>query len=201
MVRWLKILTFCVVCFVVYKHLSNRAVKHPEGMMTVKNDPDQFSTSDSEFSYKEYSIKPLKNFNITARVLSAEHYHFDESAALSPVDLALGWGPMSDTAVINQLDISQGGRFYYYRYQLPAPIPPNDIVTHSANMHMIPSDSLIEKKLKDVRAGQIVHLTGQLVEVQHRQKNWTWRSSLTRSDSGAGACEVIWVKSLTVSDF
>jgi len=73
-------------------------------------------------------------------------------------------------------------------------------VTHSANMHMIPSNDVIAKQLEDVRQGQIIHLTGNLVEAKDLKKHWIWRSSLTREDSGAGACELIWVKSLYVSD-
>jgi len=192
-------ISFLMIC-VIYHYVSHRALKHPDGVITAASDPEQTSTSDPEFQFKHYSIKPLQDFSIVARVLSTEHYEFDTGAELAPVDLALGWGPMSETSVINQLNISQGGRFYFYRYQLPPPIPPNDIVTHSANMHMIPSNSLIEKELKDVRVGQIIHLQGNLVEVKDLKKNWTWRSSLTRNDSGNGACEVIWVKQLIVTD-
>lgn len=198
--RWLQILAVGILSYTAYHYLSHRAIKHPNGIVTAASDPEQSDTSDPDFTYKQYSIKPLQDFKIVARVLSAEHYTLDAGADLVPVDLALGWGPMSETAVINQLDISQGGRFYRYHYNLPAPIPPNEIVTHSANMHMIPSNEMIAKQLNEVREGQIVHLTGDLVEAKDLQKHWTWRSSLTREDSGGGACELIWVKSLYVSD-
>lgn len=198
--RWLQILALGILSYTAYHYFSHRAIKHPSGIVTAASDPEQSDTSDPDFTYKQYSIKPLQDFKIVARVLSAEHYTLDAGADLVPVDLALGWGPMSETAVINQLNISQGGRFYRYSYNLPAPIPPNEIVTHSANMHMIPSNELIAKQLNDVREGQIVHLTGDLVEAKDLQKHWTWRSSLTREDSGGGACELIWVKSLYVSD-
>lgn len=198
--RWLQILALGVLSYAAYQYVSHRAVNHPDGMITAANDPDQSSTSDTEFTYKRYVIKPLKDFQIKARVLSAEHYSFDAGADLVPVDLALGWGRMSETSVINQLNISQSGRFYRYHYALPAPIPPEEMVTHSANMHMIPSNDIIAKQLNAVRVGQIVHLSGNLVEAKDLQKNWTWRSSLTREDSGGGACELIWVKSLSLSD-
>ncbi|MBC7752244.1 MAG: hypothetical protein H7Z73_11125 [Candidatus Saccharibacteria bacterium] len=198
--RWLQILVLGFLSYTAFKYISHRAVKHPDGMITAANDPDQSSTSDSDFTYKRYEIKPLKDFKIVARVLSAEHYSVDAGADLVPVDLALGWGRMSETAVINQLNISQSGRFYRYSYKLPAPIPPYEIVTHSANMHMIPSTDLIAKQLNNVRVGQIVNLSGNLVEAKDLKNQWTWRSSLTREDSGGGACELIWVKSLYVSD-
>jgi hypothetical protein len=146
MMRWLQILALGILAYAGYQYFSHRGVKHPDGVVTVASDPEQTSTSDSDFTYKKYAIKPLKDFKIVARVLSAEHYTMDAGADLVPVDLALGWGRMSETSVINQLNISQGGRFYRYHYNLPAPIPPNEIVTHSANMHMIPSTDAIERQ-------------------------------------------------------
>jgi len=72
------------------------------------------------------------------------------------------------------------------------PIPRQEIETHSANMHMIAATPAVERALKSVRVGQIVKLTGYLVEVRAAD-GWTWRSSLTREDTGAGACELVWV--------
>ena len=43
-----------------------------------------------------YQIALLASFDIRARVIAVESYRFDRGAALSPVDLALGWGPMSN---------------------------------------------------------------------------------------------------------
>jgi len=198
--RRFKIFVAIAVMFGIFDYVSHRAIHHPDGAVTVAADPEQTDTNDAEFTFKQYQIQPLKDFKITARVLSAEHYSMDTGADISPVDLALGWGAMSDTAVINQLDISQGGRFYRYHWTDEPPIPVSEIVSHSANMHMIPANDSIAQQLKDVRVGQIVHLSGDLVEVTNREKNWHWRSSLTREDTGNGACELIWVKQVYVSD-
>jgi hypothetical protein len=47
------------------------------------------------------------------------------------------------------------------------------------------------------RDGQVVHLTGTLVDATRDDGAWI-RTSLTRSDSGAGACEVMLVESVKV---
>ena len=65
-------------------------------------------------------------------------------------------------------------------------------------MHMIPANPVVEKRLKSVRPGNIVRVRGCLVEVSAKD-GWRWRSSLTRTDTGPGACELIWVESLEVS--
>ncbi len=197
---WLKILVICLVIYGALTSFMHRAIPHPDGLVLVANDPIQTDTTDSPFSFKEYTIQPLADFVIDARVLSTERYYWDAGSDLVPVDIAMGWGRMSDSAVIKPLNISQSGRFYRYQYDLPAPIPPEEIVSHSANMHMIPSTKSIESELKSVRVGQVVHITGNLVEATIPAKHWKWRSSLTRNDSGDGACELVWVKSLSVTD-
>jgi hypothetical protein len=62
-------------------------------------------------------------------------------------------------------------------------------------MHLIPATPAVEKRLKSLRPGQVVALKGYLVEVTG-DGGFTWRSSLTREDTGAGACELIWVEEL-----
>jgi hypothetical protein len=88
-------------------------------------------------------------------------------AKLAPVDVAFGWGPMSDSAVLDRLSITQGNAFYFWSGSAPdIPIPRRDIETHSANMHLVPADDAIEKRIVDARVGQIVRLSGYLVDIR-----------------------------------
>jgi hypothetical protein len=148
------------------------------------------------FRHGDYTITPMAGFRIRAKVLSREDYRFDREAELSPVDLALGWGNMSDEDVLAQIEISQGGRWYRWRSE-SLPIPVREIETHSANMHLIPADEQVESEIRKVRAGEVIELSGSLVEVRAKD-GWRWKSSLTREDTGANACEVIWVEEFLV---
>jgi len=173
---------------------SGREITRPAGVL-VPEPPVQRQVSSSSFREKNgYRITLLASFDIRGRVIGAERYRFDRGAALSPVDLALGWGPMSDSHVLQQLSISQGGRFYSWWAQ-SFPVPREIIETHSANMHMIPATDDLERRLKSIRAGNVVRIKGFLVEVTGKD-GFRWKSSLTRTDTGAGACELIWVESL-----
>lgn len=145
--------------------------------------------------HEGFRLTPLAKFSINARVLSREDYRFDAESALSPMDLALGWGRMSDTAVLERLDIRQSVRFYSYRWADMPPLPPAEIVESSANMHMVPANSAVARQLEKVRKGDVVQLEGFLIEAR-RNDGWYWRSSLTRKDSGAGACELLYVTSV-----
>ena len=142
-------------------------------------------------------LVPLAGFSIDARVLSRRDYAYGREAEYSPTDLALGWGRMREEAVLSRLEIEQGGRWYHYRWGNGSPpIPSREIAKSSANMHLIPADQAAAAALRRVRAGQRVRIDGWLVQVEAAD-GWRWRSSLSRDDQGAGACEVIYACGIT----
>ena len=149
------------------------------------------------FARGDARVLPQAGFSIEARVLSREDYHLGREADYAPTDLALGWGRMREDAVLKRLDISQGGRWYHYRWSGDPPIPPRDIVRSSANMHIIPADARIADALEHVRAGDRVRIDGWLVNVEAGD-GWRWRSSLTREDSGSGACELVYACAISL---
>ena len=140
-----------------------------------------------------WTLTPRADYEIRARILSREDYRFDAISDLVPEDLALGWGPMSDSRVLQAFEITQGGRFYSWRPKGKLIIPREEVIEHSANTHVIPVDSAIGRQLAELRVGQVVHLTGVLVDGV-RDDGRRIRTSLTRSDTGAGACEVMLVE-------
>jgi hypothetical protein len=149
------------------------------------------------FDFKSYQITPLASFVIKAKVLSKNSYLLGRGSDLSPIDLALGWKNMSDEAVLNQIVITQSGRWYHWQVQ-DFPIPRIEIETQSANMHLIPASNAIESMIKQVKQGEIIEMRGYLVRVDAKD-GWHWLSSLTRNDKGAHACELVFVESFNVS--
>lgn len=143
------------------------------------------------------TLTPLAGFSIEARVLSREDYSTGREAEFSPTDLALGWQRMRDDDVLSKLSISQSSRWYRYRWTGSPPLPPAEIARSSANMHMIPSDRRVAAALRKVRRGDDVRIDGWLVQVD-APDGWRWRSSTTRTDSGRGACELVYVCDIAV---
>ncbi|GIW33601.1 hypothetical protein [Meiothermus sp.] len=144
-----------------------------------------------------YQFRPVAYFELEARVLSKRLYRYDAAAAISPVDLALGWGRMSDIAVISKLNIRQSDRFYFYAWSQEPPIPPGEIVVSSANMHLIPANDNIRERLERVKPGNLVKIKGYLVNVSGPD-GFFWKTSTIRHDTGNGACEIVWVADLIV---
>jgi hypothetical protein len=157
----------------------------------------ELDTAASAVEHGRWKLTARARYDITARILSREDYRFDALADLVPEDLALGWGPMSDNRVLSAFEISQSVRFYSWRPLKALPIPRQEVIEHSANTHVIPANPQVRSQLAQLRVGQVVHLTGTLVDGR-RDDGASVRTSLTRSDSGPGACEVMLVEQVEV---
>jgi len=141
----------------------------------------------------------LAHYHIRARVLGVRWYSHDSGAAIAPVDLALGWGCMSDWSIYGRLEISQSNRFYYFTWAdaKPIPVTVGDMQVHSSNNHIITANPLVLRMLSRVRRDDVVVIDGDLVQVDGIDGR-CWRSSLTRQDTGDGACELIRATNLVI---
>lgn len=173
--------------------MNSGAIDRPPGVLAA-SEPLQRLVQKPAFQHGDYRLTPLAEFDVEARVLSVEKYRTDGGARLSPIDFALGWGPMSDSAVLDHFRVSQGARFFTI-YPDEQAIDLKTALLNAANMHLIPASDTLDDQLKRVRPGNIVRLRGQLVSVLG-PNNFTWTSSLTRADTGNGACELFYVESV-----
>jgi len=172
-----------------------RPLHPPDGPIA----PDEPQQTDVEAApvtmLGRWRLTPQARYDITARILGREDYHFDLLSDLIPEDLALGWGPMSDSRVLRSFEITQGARFYSWRPTQELVIPRQVVIEHSANTHVIPADAAVRHQLKRLRVGQVVHLSGFLVNAVRDDGSFI-NTSLTRSDSGPGSCEVMLVEAV-----
>jgi hypothetical protein len=194
--------SFCVLIAVGlfgagYWYSQRPIVYAPGVLVPVEPVQHDLPAGTSAIEHGDFHLRPLARFSINARVLHRKVYRYDRQSKLVPVDLALGWGPMSDQAVLDQLSISQSARFYWYSYRQPPPIPQEQIICHSTNVHIIPSSPEIESRCKSLRAGTLVSLNGFLVQATGPEIE-SWKSSLSRTDTGNGACELMWVEEMSI---
>lgn len=181
--------------------LKNLELVHPVAplaALSAKSDPDQHRLYFSQtFQFSPfYRLKPLATYRLEARVLSARDYSKERSAEaqISPVDFALGWGVMAEPRIARNIPISQDHRFYHFTS--PGNPDVDTIAKHSANTHMVPINDEVYQQLMKVEKGDLIRLRGYLVKVVG-DDGWTWKSSLTRSDTGGGACELMLVAEMS----
>lgn len=190
--RLLGLLALCVLVVVFFPQ-GDRSWE--EGVL-VEQAPRQAPANRASFDHEGYRIDALATFEIDARVLGKERYWLDRESDLSRYDVALGWGVMSDSRVLDRIDIRQSGRWYRWRAE-QLPVPRQQIEHNSANMHLVPADDYIERRIAGLRTGDLVRISGYLIKATATD-GWRWQSSLTREDVGQGACELIYVESIDI---
>jgi hypothetical protein len=168
-------------------------VQLPDGILAPEA-PKQWELESPPRSVGEFRLAPRAGYEITAKVLSKRRYRWDDLAAVAPWDFALGWGALSDEAVLRPLKVAQGDRFMFW-HLYDSPLDINLVNRSSANVHLIPANKAILERIESIPKGAIVTLSGELVDV-HFPDQTMIPSSLTRLDTGPGACEILVVQNI-----
>lgn len=139
-------------------------------------------------------------YQLDALVMSRKGYDGlitgDELGHVVPVDLALAWGRAARPDAQSVLTIRQSGRWFHWRYPggVSLPVPTSELVRTMANVHIIPADVFQADAIARVEAGRCYRFGGTLVDIESKNPRLVRRTSLTRADSGAGACEIFRVE-------
>lgn len=143
-----------------------------------------------------YRLFPRAAYDVSARVVGTEPYVLGGAGALMPWDLALTWGDLTKDPYLSRIAYTQFSRFYGWSTR-DGTLDLGYIGSHSANVHVIPASGRISSVLSRVRRGDLVRLEGELVDADGPH-GFRWSTSLSRTDSGPGACETMYVRALTV---
>ncbi len=204
--RYLIMITGILICLTATLKLYESSIEVPTANTTpietelihaprIDESPYQKSIKSPPFRYGNATLEPVSEFIVTARVLSKKNYS-DDDAEYIPMDLALGWGKMSDQNILKSFTIRQSNRWFYWKTQ-KFPIPRKEVVRSASNMHMIPASPEVKKQLDQIAPQNIVQISGKLVNFIN-DRGIKLKTSTSRNDSGAGACEVVFVESALI---
>ena len=172
-----------------------RPVTPPPGVLAPEA-PRQVLETGDVVPHRGYHLTPVARFEARVRVLGKRAYRSEPNARLAPFDLAVGWGPMSSSEVLAGLDIRQARRAYAWDRKAGAIATP-DVIRNSTNIHLIPAGGGVERVLARLKPGHVVELRGRLVHVLGADGS-RWRTSLSRTDAGVGACEILYLEALQI---
>jgi hypothetical protein len=187
-------IVFAVIVVVWVCKSCGPEFSRPPGILAPDDPVQETVRSRPKWKKDRFVVTPLARFEMLGRVISTQRYYFGSDARFVPVDIVMGWGRLSDTVILNQIDFSQYSRRYSWHTD-ELPVPKSEISSHTANMHMIPADDTVADLLKDLDTDDLINLQGFLVRIDNPNGRH-WSSSLSRTDTGEGACELIWVESL-----
>ena len=153
----------------------------------------------------EYTINPLYRYDLRGVVVSMhdsqtfwDHLHREWNDHLNIVDLCVVWGDNVKTDNYRALDYSSG------QFECIVQTRSNEAWQAFApaalsNNHLITDQAAFAKAMRGVRIGDQVHFTGYLAEYSHNAgMNFKRGTSTTRTDTGNGACETVWIDSFEI---
>lgn len=144
---------------------------------------------------------PRASFFTQAYVMRTERYRWDSLSGTVPLDFALAWGPAAKPELQAALEVSQSGRWFYWRLapgQVKNAPSVAELNRSMANVHMVGANPGIQTALDGVEQGQTIQASGYLVDLLHDEPAKSRKTSLTRTDTGAGSCEIFYVTDIRV---
>jgi hypothetical protein len=196
LIRFLSIVLVAVMIFLGSSILGNNApyqgsVVQPEqnNLFPLERIVHSGKEGDVEISLKaEYDIRG---------VVKGKKKYSDYPSQVSEYDLILAWGDLNKEEYDQHVDYSQSGRWYYYTYDQEF-VEKGLIARNSANVHLIAENDEVRKDIRKIRKNDYIRIKGYLVDVHF--DNGAWESSMTRGDTGNGACEIILVEEIHIVD-
>jgi hypothetical protein len=186
-----------IALFGAWQLVSSRPIHRGPGEIAAADPLQSQMEAPLTVTRGDFQVTGQARFSAEVRVLGSERYRLGDLADVSPLDIAVGWGPMSDSAVLADIDIRQSGRFYFWHFDEEPPIATEVIESHSANWHLVPANDMVWRKLRGLRVGDVVKLEGALVNLENPGVAMM-STSLIRTDTGAGACEIIYVEKASI---
>lgn len=174
--------------------------------------PDQSPTDRAPFQVTvggvDYTVRPLHRYDLRGLVVTlhradsfTDWVHKAWNDHLNVVDLCVVYGGMAQRGVYHAFRWSSGN--FTCNFQGRRNADWSGFVTEEvSNNHVLTASPTLAKRLRDIRIGDQVRLTGYLAEYSH-QATATGHpfhrgTSTTRSDTGNQACETVYVEDVEI---
>ncbi|MDD2703430.1 MAG: hypothetical protein PHC33_05440 [Candidatus Omnitrophica bacterium] len=156
----------------------------------------------------QYELIPLYDYQISGLLVSKMDYKFlsiYKSSSVFPLDVCLLWGGNAENKVYQYKKIRffQDCRWCNAEWEGNVPFNLNEI----SNNHLVFKHPRLESAARNLVAGDQIRITGKLVNVKAQSlgesesfnpASLRWNTSIVRNDTGAGACEIVYVEDLKI---
>jgi len=202
---WIVLLIICIVSFFNRSNLHSVTTIEPETLkQPIQTELYKAKPVCFQRDGYTYDLTPLYQYDISGLVVGAFNYKNFSSEKFErvfPLDVCLIWGNNLQRRVhLNPgVHFSQDCRWCWVNWSGPVDFNLQEL----SNNHLIIKDDRVWQIAKQLMRGDQVHITGKLVNAVIKPLSGAgspipWNTSLIRSDSGAGACEIILVEDIRV---
>jgi hypothetical protein len=208
--RWLAVsFVLCVICAI---YLSFRDVALPDASLIDRTiteaEPLQEISEGRAFTTiikgYTYTLTPKATYDISGLVVSQHRgdalFNLDHKADPGNIkDVCVAWGEAITNGSYRKVRFTSGEFTCSYRWSgvITPPFNPEK----ASNNHLIPANDTMARRIRAIHVGDQIRMTGLLVDykvTKDGREIFTRRTSLTRSDTGNGACEILYVTDLSV---
>lgn len=177
-----------------------------EPVPALAKDPRQQLTDERPFVVQyndvEYRVEPEYSYDLVGLVVSFRHHdgrsrmHRLSNDHLNMLDVCVLWGDTASNPYLPKIDfwngiftcnISTRDRDAWASFDM----------TELSNNHLLSEDDFIRDRVRDIRVGDQIRVSGALAS--YVSGNGSRRgTSTTRTDTGDGACETIYVRDFEI---
>ncbi|MFZ6813915.1 hypothetical protein ACO0K3_05570 [Undibacterium sp. Rencai35W] len=152
-----------------------------------------------------YQVQPLYHYDLTGLVVSKhdantwwDYLHREWNDSLNIVDLCVVWGNNVRSGSYADINFSSGQFTCNFSTNSNEAFAAFD-QTAISNNHLLTDNPQLAKLMRSVQVGDQIHFRGQLAEYSHHHGFAFKRgTSITRTDTGNGACETVFIESFDI---
>ncbi len=174
----------------------------------IEGEPRQETTDRAPFTTTiagyTYRLTPRATYDITGLVVSQHRgdalfnlYHQADPGNVR--DVCVVWGESIANGSYRKVQFWSGE--FTCSFAWSTAISPPFRPEHASNNHLLPADAAIARQIGAIEVGDQIRMTGLLVDYtvsKDGREIFTRPTSLTRGDTGNGACEILYVTGLSV---
>lgn len=192
--------------YAISRHQVSKLPAPAELLRELRSAPIQEPTDEAEFTFTyrktNYLVHPRATYTLRGLIVSHNNieafddiYHDADSVDLK--DICVIWGGNVMSGVYQQLQFWSEPWSCHYRFdnEIGAAFDPAGL----SNNHLLSDDPKVQETIRGFRLGDQVELSGMLVDYRPAlYPDHLRKTSLIRTDTGNGACEVFFVDSAKV---
>lgn len=147
---------------------------------------------------ENFIINPKFEISGTVRVIAKNRYWFEHMSSISPFDLLLSWDRMSDEDLLTRMLVNIEDRSYEVQMTKP-PYQQGNIHQHLLMTHVIPATEQIHDKISSLRRGQLISVSGYIVDIENRYGN-RWISPVRDDLPASRSSHWFWIEKITLEE-
>jgi hypothetical protein len=152
----------------------------------------------------DYRIQPRFTYNLSGLVVSLHHSdswwdyaHNEWGDHINLMDLCVVWGSTAEAGAYRKVSFSNNQWECHWSWS-SAEAGRNFKHEEVSNNHIVTDDPAVAKALRTIRIGDQIRIKGYLVDYTIANRPGARVSSITRTDTGNGACEVLYVEAVEI---